>query len=240
MDSMVDWDLAASLGSRLAGQGPTVTADEAAAAVAELRAAADRSTGPGPRLHRTGGRGAYGAGAGRRPARLGAGQHRRVRGHARRRSSTSCTEKKGAPTGVAQAVGVPGHRHRGRAAAGLPRVQGARPVRPVPRAVRPAAARRPQRRPRRAGAEGRPRRTSGSGSASTRRPTGSSSPPSRGCATTCSPRSPRSPTPSTRAGMLEDGVKRVSEARPRRRHRQRPRRARARRSRRRSSTGSPA
>ncbi len=45
MDSMVDWDLAATIGSRLAGQGPTVSADEAAAVVAELRAAADRSTG---------------------------------------------------------------------------------------------------------------------------------------------------------------------------------------------------
>jgi coenzyme F420 biosynthesis associated uncharacterized protein len=45
MNSMVDWDLAAAIGSRLAGQGPEVTADEAAAAVADLRAAADRSTG---------------------------------------------------------------------------------------------------------------------------------------------------------------------------------------------------
>src|SRR5688572_23411829 len=45
MDSMVDWDLAAAIGSRIAGQGPVVTADEAAAVVAELRAAADRSTG---------------------------------------------------------------------------------------------------------------------------------------------------------------------------------------------------
>jgi coenzyme F420 biosynthesis associated uncharacterized protein len=42
---MVDWDLAATIGSRIAGQGPVVTADEAAAVVAELRAAADRSTG---------------------------------------------------------------------------------------------------------------------------------------------------------------------------------------------------
>ena len=42
MNSMVDWELAATIGSRVAGQGPVVTADEAAAAVAELRAAADR------------------------------------------------------------------------------------------------------------------------------------------------------------------------------------------------------
>ena len=42
---MVDWDLAVRIASRLAGQGPTVTASEASEAVAELRAGADRSTG---------------------------------------------------------------------------------------------------------------------------------------------------------------------------------------------------
>jgi len=42
---MVDWDLAVKLGSRLAGDGPEVSRDEAAAAVAELRAGAGRSTG---------------------------------------------------------------------------------------------------------------------------------------------------------------------------------------------------
>ncbi|MGZ4465322.1 MAG: zinc-dependent metalloprotease [Nocardioides sp.] len=42
---MVDWDLAVSLGSRIAGEGPTVTRAEADAAVAELRAGAERSTG---------------------------------------------------------------------------------------------------------------------------------------------------------------------------------------------------
>lgn len=42
---MVDWDLAVRIGSRVAGEGPVVTRDEAAAAVAELRAGADRSTG---------------------------------------------------------------------------------------------------------------------------------------------------------------------------------------------------
>ena len=43
--SMVDWDLAVSLGTRIAGEGPSVTHDEAAEAVAELRAGANRSTG---------------------------------------------------------------------------------------------------------------------------------------------------------------------------------------------------
>ncbi len=43
--SMVDWDLAVRIGTRLAGEGPTVSRAEADAAVAELRAGADRSTG---------------------------------------------------------------------------------------------------------------------------------------------------------------------------------------------------
>jgi coenzyme F420 biosynthesis associated uncharacterized protein len=42
---MIDWEFAASVGGRLAGQGPEVSATEAAAVVAELRADANRSTG---------------------------------------------------------------------------------------------------------------------------------------------------------------------------------------------------
>ncbi len=42
---MVDWELAVRIGSRLAGEGPTVPRDEAAAVVEELRAGANRSTG---------------------------------------------------------------------------------------------------------------------------------------------------------------------------------------------------
>lgn len=45
VEAMIDWDLAVSLGTRIAGEGPEVTRDQAAAAVAELRADADRSTG---------------------------------------------------------------------------------------------------------------------------------------------------------------------------------------------------
>jgi coenzyme F420 biosynthesis associated uncharacterized protein len=41
---MVDWQLAVSLGARIAGPGPEVSADEAAATVAELRRGADLST----------------------------------------------------------------------------------------------------------------------------------------------------------------------------------------------------
>lgn len=42
---MVDWDFAVSLGSRIAGDGPVVSREEAAEAVEELRAGANRSTG---------------------------------------------------------------------------------------------------------------------------------------------------------------------------------------------------
>lgn len=45
MTKMVDWDFAVTLGARIAGDGPEVTADDAAATVAELRADAARSTG---------------------------------------------------------------------------------------------------------------------------------------------------------------------------------------------------
>jgi coenzyme F420 biosynthesis associated uncharacterized protein len=44
-DSMVDWDFAVSVGSKIAGDGPETSREEAAAAVAELRAGAARSTG---------------------------------------------------------------------------------------------------------------------------------------------------------------------------------------------------
>ncbi len=42
--NMVDWDFAVTVGSKLAGPGPEVSADEALAAVAELREGAERST----------------------------------------------------------------------------------------------------------------------------------------------------------------------------------------------------
>jgi len=45
MSGLVDWDFAVTLGAKVAGDGPEVTAEDAAAAVAELRAGADRSTG---------------------------------------------------------------------------------------------------------------------------------------------------------------------------------------------------
>jgi coenzyme F420 biosynthesis associated uncharacterized protein len=41
---MIDWDLAVKVGSRLVGEGPQVTREEAVEAVEELRAGAERST----------------------------------------------------------------------------------------------------------------------------------------------------------------------------------------------------
>ncbi|MFT4288983.1 zinc-dependent metalloprotease [Nocardioides sp.] len=45
MTDVIDWDLAVRLGTRIAGDGPTVTSAEAADVVAELREGAARSTG---------------------------------------------------------------------------------------------------------------------------------------------------------------------------------------------------
>jgi len=42
--SMIDWELAVRLGGKLAGDGPKIPADEAAACVAELRAGAEKSS----------------------------------------------------------------------------------------------------------------------------------------------------------------------------------------------------
>jgi len=104
MDSMVDWDLATAIGSRLSGQGPTVTPDEAAAVVAQLRGAADRSTG----LVRD----FTGLVAEERSAPvLVVDRPGWVRANAEAFSTmlapvvARLTEKKGEPTGVARAVG---------------------------------------------------------------------------------------------------------------------------------------
>lgn len=42
--NLVDWDFAVTVGSKVAGPGPEVSAEEAAAAVLELREGAARST----------------------------------------------------------------------------------------------------------------------------------------------------------------------------------------------------
>ena len=103
--------------------------------------------------------GRHGAAARGRPARLDPGQRRRLRSLLAP-VFDKLTEKKGAAHGPQPGHRLPGHRRRGRWPARLPGRQGARPVRPVPRppGLGPAAAGRPQHRPRRAGARRRPHR----------------------------------------------------------------------------------
>ena len=172
--------------------GPTITRAEAAAVVAELHeAAADRRRptsraspacappgGPAPEVVVVDRPGWVQANADGLAALLDP-------------LVDTLTEKQGSrPGALADAIGsrVTGVEVGG--AARLPRLAGARPVRPVLRHRRPAAAGRPEHRARRARARRRPAPTSGSGSACTRRPTGCSSPPCPGCATTSRPRSP--------------------------------------------------
>ena len=209
---MVDWQLAVTLGSRLAGSGPVVSPDEAAATVAELRGGRRPLDGVRARVHRPRGGRADGAGPRRRPPGLDPGQRRRLRhaplpgdrqddrapGHARRRSP-----RPSAPGSPAAEVG------------GLLGFMSSRVLGqfdPFHEPERPAAAGRAQRRPRRARARRRPRPTSGSGSACTRRPTACSSPRCRGCATTSSPRSGGSAETVEPQRLLDDGFKRISEA----------------------------
>ena len=237
---MVDWDLAVSLGSRLAGAGPAgdrrrrrprrspscaraptgrrrTSASSPASTPASARRRSSSSTGrPGSRPTPTGSP---------RP---------------RARSSTSSTEKKGPPGPVTQAVGS---RITGAEVGGLlgfMAEQGARPVRPVPRPARPAAAGRAQRRARRARARRRPHGlpalglpARGDPPRAVHRGAVDARPPlrarSRALAETVEPQR-----------LLDDGLKRIAEAIKRRPAAAACSTCSARPSRRRSSTGSPA
>ena len=129
---MVDWDLAVSLGSRLAGEGPEVTRAEAAAAVAELRAGADRSTGLVREFTGLVAGDRTAPGARRRPPRLGAGQRRRLRDPARPAHRQARRRRRARRPGSPRAIGS---RVTGAEVGGLLGFlgrQGARPVRPVP------------------------------------------------------------------------------------------------------------
>ena len=155
---MIDWDLAVSIGSRLAGDGPEASRDEAAAVVAELRRRRDRSTAlvrdftgleattntaPVLVVDRAGWMQANADGFATVLAPIvdQAGRRRRVR----RPASAAAVGSR--ITGVE--VGRPPR---------LPRREGARPVRPVLRAVRATPPGGAQHRPRRAAARGRPPR----------------------------------------------------------------------------------
>jgi coenzyme F420 biosynthesis associated uncharacterized protein len=194
---MVDWDLAVSLGSRLAGAGPEVSAEEAEATVAELREGAERSTSYV--------RDFTGLDAGAltapvlvvdRPAWIRAN----AEGFAQLLTPVieKVTEKKGPPGPITLAVGS---RITGAEVGGLlgfmsSRVLGqfdpfheptGRLLLVAPNVVHVERE-----------LEVDPT-DFGSGCACTRRPTGCSSPRRRGCATTSSPRSDASPRPSSRS-----------------------------------------
>jgi coenzyme F420 biosynthesis associated uncharacterized protein len=102
--NLVDWDFAVTVGSRIAGPGPEVSSEEAAAAVVELREGADRSTplvSEFTGLHTT---------AGTAPV-LVVDRAGWIQANADGFSKIlapivhKLTEKKGAPSGIAEAIG---------------------------------------------------------------------------------------------------------------------------------------
>ena len=189
---MVDWTVALSTASswsspvpRSPARAPPRRWPTCATARSGPRRTYSRSPADRRRRHR--------AGAGGGPAALDRGEHRRLP------ADPAAAERQGRRRRLEPRRLVqhrrPDHRGRGRRAAQLSGAEGARPVRPVlPRRRR---GRDPSRdclpaagccwwpptssRSNASWTSARP--TSGSGSACTRRPTGSSSPPCRGCAT---------------------------------------------------------
>ncbi len=107
MNQMVDWDLAVRMGTRLAGEGPSVSRAEADATVAELRAGAERST----ELVRAFTGLEAGRGSGERAPVLVVGRGGWVQANADGFSHiidplvTRLTEKKGEPSGLSAAIG---------------------------------------------------------------------------------------------------------------------------------------
>ena len=221
---MIDWDLAVSAASRMAGPGPSITRAEADAVVAELRGGAERSTplvreftgltahertAPVLVVDRPGWIQANADGFAdvhRAARREAAGQARAAARRSPRRSAPGSPASRSARLLGFMSSKVlgqfdPFYRRR-------PDGDGRR---------RPAAAGRAQHRARRARARRRPAPTSGCGCACTRRPTGCSSPPCRGCATTSAAeidaarRRRSTSTPAKVAAMLGEAVKRVGD-----------------------------
>ena len=218
---MVDWDLAVSLGSRIAGDGPAVTARRGR-----------RRWSPSCAPARTGPPGWCASSPGWSPPSAPrrswwstgrAGSQANADGFAdgpRAGRSTSSPRRRARPTGLSPGDRLPGHRRRGRRLLlGFLGRQGARPVRPVlSRPARPAAAGRAQHRARRARARRRPARLPALGVPARGDPPGAvhrravdARPPARRDA------APLADTVEPHARLLDDVVKRVVEARPRRR-----------------------
>ena len=184
VDDVVDWNLAARTAALVAGPGPGLGRADAEAIVADLRAAA-RKAGP------------HVAGITRLEAPVGTDEGVLVvdragwaavnaRGFRRLLEPVVADAARRRGEQVPAFVSAVGSRVTGVEAGGLLGFLSSRVLGQYDaslRAGRPAAARRAQHRRRRARAGRRPGATSGSGSACTRRPTGCSSPPCRGCAT---------------------------------------------------------
>ena len=211
---MVDWEprgLARAPGSP--ATGPRSAADEAAAVVAELRAGADRSTALVRDFTGLDAGERTAPGPGRRPPRLDPGQRRRLRHAPRAGHRQARRDARGRPDRRRprrSAPGSPAPRSGGLLGFLASKVLG--PVRPVLRPARPAAAGRAQHRPRRARARGRPDRlpalglpARGDPPRAVHRGAVDARPPLRRDAGARR-------RPSSRPRLLDDGLKRVTEA----------------------------
>ena len=209
MTEMVDWDLAVSIGLPAGRAGARVSPPT-------RRPPPSPSSAPGPtgrpalvreftgldaaRAHR--------AGARRGPARLDPGQRRRLRHRCSSPLVDKLQREEGPAAGRSPRRSAP--RITGVEVGGAARLP--RPARCSASSTRSttgpatgaAAAGGAQHRPRRARARASTRTTSGCGSACTRRPTGCSSRPCRGCATTSAARSSSSSAPWTSTRQSRD------------------------------------
>ena len=186
--SMVDWTVALNTATKLVKPGPEITRSGAAEVVAELREAAVRAE-----AYVTEVTGLVAPPAASpvlvvdRPRWIEANLDGFQQILAPLNAKATEKLRNASPTMAGHRP--PAHRRRGRRPAQLPGAQGAGAVRPLlpwchRGARRPAAAGRTQHRGHRTRAASSTRATSGCGSACTRRPTGSSSPPCHGCGTT--------------------------------------------------------
>ncbi len=204
--SMVDWTVAFTTANKLVQPGPAISRTGAAEVVADLRDCAVRAesyVGEVTGLHAASGTAPVLVIDRPRWIQANIDGFRQVLAPL----TAKAAEKMSHPESGPGRHRRPDHRGRGRCAAELSGAEGARPVRSVLSrpVVRPMGTRtgplpgpgvaccswRPTSWPSSGNSTSR-RTTSGSGSACTRRPTGCSSPPCRGCATISTPSSPSS------------------------------------------------
>ena len=222
---MVDWDLAVSIGSRIAGDGPGRHSRRGRRPWSPSSARAPT----GPRGWSATSPGWWPPTAPRRSWSSTAPGWVQANADGFATALAPMVDKltsgKRAPSGARPGGRLPGHRRRGRRAARLPRRQGARPVRPVLRAVRPAAAGRAQHRPRRARARRRPPRLPALGVPARGDPPGAVHRRARGSPTTCSARCTPIAETLEPSKLLDEGARpdrRGAQGRARRRQPARP------------------